>query len=335
MDHVKVGSIVLVKGRVQQNPAAASAQSTNGSSSISSSRVLDVVAHELQLLHKSRDVLSKSLRAAQRRGAAGVTTAAQLLELQQQQQLGIDAVDYVSTGHGARASSRGSSSSSSSRSSSRTQVSVAAGSSSSSIVKAPSSQSDISQATTAAATDVIVDSDSYWQLPQEIAGSIHWVNDEQGITAMQQLVLPQPIASSSSSSSGVPDIVVGMDCEWRPYEKHSTATPVALLQLATRQHIFLVDLLAICQQQQRQQVTAMDGSNGNGSSSNGSSASSSSSVSAAEAALSRFLLLLLSDPRVVKLGFALGTDLDRLQVREPHFWTSLLICDSSCMCGSK
>jgi hypothetical protein len=338
MDHIKVGSIVSIKGKVQQNPAAAKAQAPGSSSS--SRNVLDVVAHEVVLLHKSRDMLSKSIRAAQRQGATGVTTAAQLLQLQQQQQQGAGAVNSMlwdrrqDPAAGFPSASRGNSNSNSSnRLASSSQGSATAGggsssSSSSSNGRPPSSQPRITkQAAAAAAADTgspvkadsVADSDTYWQLPPEIAGSIHWVDTEHGIKAMQQLVLPQhsDVTNGSSSSSGVPEVVVGMDCEWRPYERHNPATPVALLQLATRRHVFLVDLLAICQQQQQQQhAGALDNSSTNGSrSSSRSEDSSSSSVTAAEAALSSFLLQLLLDPRLVKVGFQLGTDLERLQVR--------------------
>lgn len=206
-----------------------------------------------------------------------------------------------------------------------------------------SSQPSITEPTAAAADSSVAPdgaadaagADKYWQLPPEVARSIHWVDDEQGIAAMQQLVLPQRSDStsngSSSSSSGVPVVVVGMDCEWRPYERHCPASPVALLQLATRQHVFLVDLLAICQQQQQRDDSD---SSINDSSSIGNSSSpswlgrsskassggsrSGSSVTAAEAALSAFLLCLLCDPRVVKVGFQLASDLDRLQQSYPH-----------------
>jgi hypothetical protein len=336
MDHIKVGGIVLVKGRVQQNPAATKAQPANGSSS--SSRVLDVVAQEVTLLHKNRDVLSKAVRGAQRQGATDVKTAAQLLQLQQQQ--GTNGVKSMSelkfqkSGIG----SHGIDSSSSSRNAASYETSRTAGSSSSNgrpprSKSAPAQQPQpaLGSSSVAAAAGAADDAagNKYWQLPAHIASSIHWVCDEQGIATMQQLVLPEPSnETSSSSGNGVPDVVVGLDCEWRPYEKNSPATPVALLQLATRQHVFLVDLLAICQQQQQQQpgpcsenTSSSDGGNSRCEQANSSSSSSSSRsrVSPAEGALSRFLLSLLCDPRVVKVGFQLGTDLARLQVSTTQF----------------
>uniref|UniRef100_A0A383VDK1 3'-5' exonuclease domain-containing protein n=1 Tax=Tetradesmus obliquus TaxID=3088 RepID=A0A383VDK1_TETOB len=358
MDHIKVGGIVSVRGRVQQNPAAAKDQASGSSSS--SRRVLDVVAHEVLLLHKNRDVLSKAVRAAQRQGATGITSAAQLLQLQQQQQQAAGAVDavlqesrqgtqlgFTSTGNGSGSSS---SSTASTSQASTTAGSIGSSKSKSSNGRPPSSQPSTNEPAAAAAAAAAGSSsaadisaaadaagaDKYWQLPPEVAGSIHWVDDEQGIAAMQQLVLPQrsdstnngsSSSSSSSSSSGVPDVVVGMDCEWRPYERHCPASPVALLQLATRQHVFLVDLLAICQQQQQQQqqrdaadssINDSSGSNGHSNRPSRSEGRSSSSVTAAEAALSAFLLCLLCDPRVVKVGFQLASDLDRLQQSYPH-----------------
>ncbi|KAF6266569.1 ribonuclease H-like domain-containing protein [Scenedesmus sp. NREL 46B-D3] len=193
----------------------------------------------------------------------------------------------------------------------------------------PAAPTSSSSPAAAAATAVGSDagSNKYWRLPPRVASSIHWVCDKQGIESMQQLVLPQP-GANNSSSAGVPGVVVGLDCEWRPYGRCSPATPVALLQLATRQHVFLVDLLAICQQQQQQPQQqqqspdpALDSSS---SSSNGdttitgSTHSSDGRVTCAEGALSNFLLLLLCDSRVVKVGFQLGTDLNRLQQSYPH-----------------
>jgi hypothetical protein len=344
MDHIKVGGIVLVKGRVQQNPAATKAQPANGSS-----RVLDVVAQEVTLLHKNRDVLSKSVRAAQRQGATDVKTAAQLLQLQQQQQqlqqqLGTSGIESLSelSFQNARNGSHGNGSTSRSKNAASYDTNKTAGSSSngrtsrSKPAAAQPGQPTLGNPPAAAAAEAAedgADHNKYWQLPTHIASRIHWVCDEQGIANMQQLVLPEPSnehSSSSRSSSGVPDVVVGLDCEWRPYEKNSPATPVALLQLATRQHVFLVDLLAICQQQQQQQpdpcsenTSSSDGDNSRCEQANSSSSSSSSSsrrgVTPAEGALSRFLLSLLCDSRVVKVGFQLGTDLARLQVSTTQF----------------
>jgi hypothetical protein len=360
MDHIKVGGIVLVKGRVQQNPAASKGQ-PSGSSSSSSNRVLDVVAHEVVLLHRNRDMLAKAIRAAQRSGAVDVTTAAQLLQLQQQQeqqQWRTDAgsmseqrevVQQRSLGSASNATNGAGPISSSSNTASHLAVtqlamwlmhetSRTAGDSSTArlprsraarIQQAEPALSSPPAATAAAAVeDAASDVGKYWQLPADIASSIHWVCDEQGIANMQQLVLPQA-TTDSASSSGVPGTVVGLDCEWRPYDKHSAATPVALLQLATRRHVFLVDLLAICQQQQQQPVPCSENSGSNGDSSRlddlNSSSTSRSAVTPAERVLSAFLLSLLCEPRVVKVGFQLGTDLDRLQVRRRHSTNDYII----------
>jgi hypothetical protein len=337
MDHIKVGGIVLVKGRVQQNPGSTKAQPSNGSSS-SSRRVLDVVAHEVLLLHKHRDMLAKAVRAAQRQGVTGVTTAAELLQLQEQQeqqlQQGASAVESVLEQSGATQqlgiqnagnATHGTGSTTSSRSAASYQTSRKAGSSSSNgqpsrSESAPAQQAEpaTSSPSAAAGAESAEDGGKFWQLPSHIASSIHWVSDEQGIASMQQLVLPQACenSSSSSSSSGVPaaDIVVGLDCEWRPYDKNSPATPVALLQLATRQHVFLVDLLAICQQQQHSHPCSENSNSSKSEQVHSSSSSSRRGVTPAEGALSRFLLSLLCDPRLVKVGFQLGSDLARLQV---------------------
>jgi prolyl-tRNA editing enzyme YbaK/EbsC (Cys-tRNA(Pro) deacylase) len=75
---------------------------------------------------------------------------------------------------------------------------------------------------------------------------------------------------------------VGIDAEWRPYERGGAATPVALLQLATRRAVFLVDVLAL------------------------------SGTPGGLSALDAFLRELLPSEKVLKLGFGLQHDLSRL-----------------------
>lgn len=41
-------------------------------------------------------------------------------------------------------------------------------------------------------------------------------------------------------------LVVGLDCEWQPYERGQPKSAVSLLQLATPEAVFLLDMLALC-----------------------------------------------------------------------------------------
>jgi prolyl-tRNA editing enzyme YbaK/EbsC (Cys-tRNA(Pro) deacylase) len=95
-----------------------------------------------------------------------------------------------------------------------------------------------------------------------------------------------PVVDATVSVDATPlpplPAVVGIDAEWRPYERGGTATPVALLQLATRRAVFLVDVLALS--------GATDGL----------------------PALDAFLRELLPSDKVLKLGFGLQHDLSRL-----------------------
>lgn len=133
----------------------------------------------------------------------------------------------------------------------------------------------------------------------------------------------QVSASSKSSSSGRVSIpVVGIDLEWKPYERGAPKTPVALLQLATRDKVFLVDLLAICQQQQHQQQPVADagssssstdpGRSSGGVSQEGCVESGSAAARPAEEALALFLQQLFADPGIKCVGFGLRDDLQRL-----------------------
>jgi hypothetical protein len=92
--------------------------------------------------------------------------------------------------------------------------------------------------------------------------------------------------------------VCGIDCEWEPFERGQAKTAVALLQLAFRDQVFLVDLLQICQPGRD---PGADGS----------------TLSATQAAFSDFFGQLMASRQVFKLGFQLGSDLDRLQESYP------------------
>lgn len=146
-------------------------------------------------------------------------------------------------------------------------------------------------------------------------------------------------ASSGSASSSATVPVVGIDCEWQPYERGSPKTPVALLQLATRDQVFLVDMLAICRQQdQHGQQQGADGDSACRSHAPSSHNSSQvcwdgSAVTAAEAALASFLQQLFVHQGFKIIGFGLKGDLQRLSNTYPWL-LSTAVASAGSSCGS-
>lgn len=164
------------------------------------------------------------------------------------------------------------------------------------------------------------------------------------------------LASLDGGSEGY-RLVVGLDCEWQPYERGQPKSQVSLLQLATPDAVFLLDMLALCnisgsaasceQGASRQgdssdsrgggadapfsNNVSGDGSKADAGDGNGRSAQASPPMPperqqgleepAAPAArqlpplqrrLSWLLARLFGDARIVKAGFGMGTDLQRL-----------------------
>lgn len=152
-------------------------------------------------------------------------------------------------------------------------------------------------------------------------------------------------------------LVVGLDCEWQPYERGQPKSAVSLLQLATPEAVFLLDMLALCGTSDKRESSAGSGpgSSPDGGSSLGGSSTTGGSEEASSAAadegscgssqaatvpllecepqqeagapatpadvqqlslrqcqLSDLLARLLGDASIVKAGFGMGTDLQRL-----------------------
>lgn len=175
----------------------------------------------------------------------------------------------------------------------------------------------------------------YYQFPLPL-DTIKLVQDLQGIQDMQQQLLGPPYpaggtAGSNSRASGTStstSSVVGIDCEWQPYHK-GPRTPVALLQLATRQQVYLVDLLALCRQpvqpvQPGDTVQMVGAGAGVVSSSNrgaGSGLPDSLAPTQEEVALATCLQRLFADGGIIKLGYQQG-DLQRLAQSYPQLCCS-------------
>jgi prolyl-tRNA editing enzyme YbaK/EbsC (Cys-tRNA(Pro) deacylase)/uncharacterized protein with PIN domain len=126
--------------------------------------------------------------------------------------------------------------------------------------------------------------------------------------AVREPAMPPPAAHGPHSLRSL--FVVGVDAEWRPEGKHESPLPppvgaapagstpakwpVSLLQVSTPLTVFLVDMLAL-------------------------HAAHAADPSGTAAAVHASLGWLLQSPRVLKLGFGLKGDLQRLASTYPHF----------------
>lgn len=125
---------------------------------------------------------------------------------------------------------------------------------------------------------------SFWQLPMP-STSIEVVDTAERLEAVRQEVMGPGQGTWQ---------VVGLDCEWKPYRHNEPRSRVALLQIATRRRCFLVDLQAICKSREGGREGApLD-------------------LSARERQVASLVRDLLSADHVLKLGFSLASDLDRL-----------------------
>ena len=128
--------------------------------------------------------------------------------------------------------------------------------------------------------------------------AVTWVDDARGIDAMRTAVLDPSTRTrdrydryDDRYDGAAPDApwVVGLDAEWRPH-KHS---PVALLQVATRDEAFLVDVASLMRRDDRYDRYDRYDANAE--------------------AFDAFLRDLLDAPDVVRLGFGFEYDLSRLR----------------------
>jgi hypothetical protein len=155
------------------------------------------------------------------------------------------------------------------------------------------------------------------QAPQHSAGADKACSEHDTWPSQDSRRGDSSIHSSSSSSSSGRVAIVGLDCEWQPFVRGLPRSPVALLQLATRDWVYLVDTLAICRQQQQQQhgQSASNSSSSTNSSQEenaDSSASCLNSSTPAEEALAYFLQQLFAHEGIRVVGFGLQGDLQRL-----------------------
>jgi hypothetical protein len=264
MDSTKVGCVVAITGRVQPHPAGrgGDGQGGQGGGGVGG-RVLDVVVHSLDVLHRSPDALAGALRRAERRTGVKAASAA---ELDRMGWLGPEAYAAAflrgqSGNADAPAGGGGGGEAASARAPARraggggAQAPDAAG--------AGSAAAALTDADAASVEPPEAAGGNYWRLPIPLE-RVHDVIDMSGLqmareAIFQGLTTPGPAggvsygnssssdgsSGSSSSSSGrsgdggggseeddeVPRVVVGLDVEWRPFDRGQPHTPAALLQV--------------------------------------------------------------------------------------------------------
>jgi len=100
-------------------------------------------------------------------------------------------------------------------------------------------------------------------------------------------------ASLAAASAALgPALVVGLDCEWRPFSRGMAPTPVSLLQVATPHAVFLFDLLVL-------------------------EGESTEAPCPLSVEFRQVVSELLSRPGLVRLGFGFGEDMRRLKSSFP------------------
>lgn len=134
--------------------------------------------------------------------------------------------------------------------------------------------------------------DKYATLPAVPIERVHWVDDLEGLTRATAAV--RALTADASLNARQPPCV-GLDAEWRPGDN----TPVALLQIATRDEVFLIDLLATAPRGCAPEVIA---------------------------ATDELLKAVLWEERLYKLGFSFGYDVKRLKASYSH----LSVWDVNC-----
>lgn len=70
------------------------------------------------------------------------------------------------------------------------------------------------------------------------------MNTADGVNQMRQELL-EALPTVTSRSSYWDLVPIGMDAEWEPFARSEAATPVAILQISTRQRAYVLDMQAL------------------------------------------------------------------------------------------
>ena len=125
------------------------------------------------------------------------------------------------------------------------------------------------------------------RFPSLPPASVSWVADAEGARAARDAIFGDGSRPAAREPTLDEIRVVGLDAEWRP----QTGSPVALLQLATRDRAFLVDALAMASEDAADEDVA---------------------------ALDALLSDVVSDATILKIGFGFAHDLARLRRSYPR-----------------
>ena len=139
----------------------------------------------------------------------------------------------------------------------------------------------------APATPVNKTKERYAPLPTVPSERVHWIDDAGGLKRATAAVRALDAAARDASTSGRQPPCVGLDGEWRPGDN----SPVALLQIATREEVFLIDLLATAPRGAGQELND---------------------------ATDELLRAVLWSEHLYKLGFSFGYDIKRMKASYSH-----------------
>jgi hypothetical protein len=220
---LQVGAVVAVTGRVQANPLPDAPP-----------HVLDVVVASLTVLHKNADALRTALRRAAAETGVAVATADALERLRR---LGGAAYEsaYVALPGGSGGDGAGGARRPAPGGGLRQAPSAGGAAAAAAKLPGPAGSSRAAAAPAPAPP-------AFWQLPVPLSEVVD-VTDVAGLQAMRAAIFGGSDGSSSLGDSsspgggggggddGVPPVVVGLDVEWRPFERGQPHTPAALLQV--------------------------------------------------------------------------------------------------------
>lgn len=123
------------------------------------------------------------------------------------------------------------------------------------------------------------------------AAHVHWVATAEELTKMHSVLQADAAARLTKASENDDSsllAVVGLDVEWKPvWTRGAAQRPASLLQIANRTDVFLVDLIAAA------------------------------STPDSRAALNQAIAELFQTKNIIKLGYGLGGDLDKLRQSYP------------------
>lgn len=122
------------------------------------------------------------------------------------------------------------------------------------------------------------------KLIEEIDRVSHFRDDDEDEEGDEAAMKPSKIGENKKHKA-----VIGLDCEWKPGDN----TPVALLQVATRENVYLIDMFAM--------MTCQKGS-----------------IESERAFEERFLKVLFERENVLKLGFGFDYDIKRMRMSYPQ-----------------